>query len=331
MKTFYIKPLKHIVFLGAAPNIIDISDTIQRLNLDYSFITSPSQLHLYPKGMNPEVFDKIDDSFIEFIKSSYNIKETLFVSLAARWIFNKKIYHSLMDKQLVNFHGTRLPLDSGGGGFSWRIMRGDRIDNQLVHLIDDGVDTGDIIYSKTSVIPENCITPKEIENYHRDQFILFFYDFCNKVKQGNNFTVESQPRYLSSYMPRLSTLNNGYIDWSNSSDQLIRFINAFDDHYPGSITFINNKLVHLKSVQRHGGEISGHPYMRGLVIRNESDWIVVRTSDEFCFIIERVLNEEDKNIVSSIKVGDRFHTPNNLIEKSITHRARFGPNTKELY
>ena len=42
---------------------------------------------------------------------------------------------------LINFHGTRLPLDAGGGGFSWKIMREDRIDNQLVHLIDEGIDT----------------------------------------------------------------------------------------------------------------------------------------------------------------------------------------------
>jgi len=236
-----------------------------------------------------------------------------------------------MNNQLVNFHGTRLPLDSGGGGFSWRIMRGDRIDNQLVHLIDSGVDTGDIIYTKTSIFPKHCITPRGIEEYHRAQFTKFFHEFCMKVKDGHSFKLMPQQSYLGSYMPRLSTLNNGYIDWSLNSDQLIRFIDAFDDHYPGALTLLNGTLVHLKNVQRHGGEITGHPFMRGLVIRNEKDWIVIRTSDEFCLIVENVHTSDGVNIVSKVRVGDRLFTPPEMLNSSLGYRAKFGPKTREIY
>ena len=331
MTSFSIRRLRHVVFLGAAPNIKEIVGALVDLDIEYSLITSPSQASSFPEDLSVHVFKKLDDSFISFVKSSYCIEETLFVSLAARWIFKSEIFANLMKNQLVNFHGTRLPIDSGGGGFSWRIMRSDRIDNQLVHLIDSGVDSGDIIYTKTSVFPKHCITPREIEEFHRAQFVRFFHEFCKKVKDGHSFKLRPQQSYLASYMPRLSTLNNGYIDWSNNSDQLIRFIDAFDDFYPGALTLLNGALVHLKNVQRHGGEIAGHPFMRGLVIRNEKDWIVVRTSDEFCLVIENVNNSEGTNIVSKVKVGDRFYTPPEMLSSSLGYRARFGPNTRETY
>lgn len=331
MRSFQIEHLTSVVILGATPNISEIVDILDSLNLHHGLITSPAQENLFHSKHKPTIFKKLDQNFVSHIVNNYNIDETLFVSIAARWIFKEFIFRDLLKNRLVNFHGTRLPLDSGGGGFSWRIMRADRIDNQLVHLIDKGVDTGNIIFSKSSVFPKQCITPIEIEKYHRKKFLKFFKEFCTLLIEGYCFTLKPQQMYLSSYYPRLSTLNNGYIDWSLNSDQLIRFINAFDDPYPGALTFLNGDIVHIKNVQRHGGEVSGHPFMRGLVIRNDGEWIIVRTSDEFSLIIEKVIDSSGRNIVSQIKVGDRLFTSQNIIDGAIRFRARFGPNSKNKF
>ena len=56
-------------------------------------------------------------------------ENTLFVSLGARFIFKKDLIKNFFKHNLVNFHSSRLPLDRAGGGFSWRIMREDRIEN----------------------------------------------------------------------------------------------------------------------------------------------------------------------------------------------------------
>ena len=82
----------------------------------------------------------------------------------------------------MNFHGTRLPLDAGGGDFFWKIMREDRIDNQLVHLIDEGIDTGPIIENHLSLFPKQCQIPKDFENYRLKKFIEFYLEFLKKVK-----------------------------------------------------------------------------------------------------------------------------------------------------
>ena len=41
-----------------------------------------------------------------------------------------------------------MPLDAGGGGFSWRILRSDRIASFFVHLVDTGIDTGDVLFAR---------------------------------------------------------------------------------------------------------------------------------------------------------------------------------------
>ena len=76
-----------------------------------------------------------------------------------------------------------------------------------------------------------------------------------------------------------------------------------------------NKRV-FKRYSNHGGEISNHPYMSGLIVRKEKDWIVVSTLDENFLIIKSVLNEKGKNIISKTKVGNRFITSSGDILKS---------------
>ena len=92
---------------------------------------------------------------------------------------------------------------------SWRILRNDRIDNQLVHLVDKGIDTGPIISSKNSLFPPNCVIPQDMEEYSTKLFISFFEAFINEMKQGKKFLLKNQLNYLGRYNSRLNTNING--------------------------------------------------------------------------------------------------------------------------
>lgn len=82
-----------------------------------------------PSKINCKIFDKLNNNFAKFISSNVKAENTLFVSLGARFIFKKDLIKNFFKHNLVNFHSSRLPLDRAGGGFSWRIMREDRIEN----------------------------------------------------------------------------------------------------------------------------------------------------------------------------------------------------------
>ena len=318
---FYIQKLEAIVFIGFSEVISNLIEINQKLRLKTDIISSSDQSKkLKVKHI---VFDKTDKMFINYIKNNFNINNTLFISLGSRIIFNKQII-KLLNNNLINFHGTRLPYDSGGGGFSWAILREDRLDNQLVHLVDDGIDTGPVIDNKLSIFPSYCKIPMDFENYHLERFIDFYKNFIRSIISGEVFELKPQPKYIGRYNPRLSTKDNAYINWSYKPHDLINFINAFDNPYPGAMTFLNRGNLgelKIKSAHLHGGDSSHHPYMTGIVSRHDKDWIVVSTVGKYSLLIEQIINIDGENIINRIIPGDRFYTPLKYIDESLNSRV----------
>ena len=323
-KNFYqLKNLKNVVFLGYSEIFEELVNINNKLKIKSEIITSKSFKKKLNKKFHFKIFDKIDDNFLKYIEQKYNITNTLFLSFGARWIFSKKIIDRLNGK-LLNFHGSRLPLDAGGGSFSWRIMKNDRINNLLVHLVSENIDEGDIIFHKKNLFKRNDKLPSELKKKYLFDLELFYEEFLSKLKKKHKFEMLSQPDYLSTYYPRLDSKKDSWIDWTLPPFELERFINAFDDPFLGAKTKINNKVVNIKSVQLHGGETIPHKYMTGLIIRNDKKWLVVCSSGNSYLIIEKVLNEKKKNIINEIKPGDRFYTPLKNLIYSKSKRTKYG-------
>ena len=134
---FYVENLKSIVFIGYSKLLPELIKFNNNNKISSKIITSTDQST--DITVEFKIFNKIDEAFYKYLKKEFNIKSTLFISLGSRLIFDSKAV-DFFSGNLINFHGTRLPYDSGGGGSSWKIMRNDRIDNQLVHIIDEGID-----------------------------------------------------------------------------------------------------------------------------------------------------------------------------------------------
>ena len=316
---FYVEKLNHVVFLGQSDILSEYIKLNKSLKLKTTVITSSDQSKLINKKIGYKIFDSLDDKFKKFINKNLKIKNTIFISLGARYIFKKETIKNFFLNNLINAHGSRLPLDAGGGGSSWKIMREDKIDNQLFHLTDEGIDTGPIIYSQSSLYPKECRIPIDYENYRLKKHIGFYFEFIKKIKKEELFELKFQPNYLGRYNPRLNTEKDGLINWEMESYDLFNFINAFDDPYKGASTYLNNGnfgKLYIKKVHLHGGDSSNHPYMSGIVSRHDDNWIVVSTKSKHMLLIEKILNKNGKNIIKDIKVGDRFYTPYQELEKS---------------
>ena len=310
---FFIDSLKTVVFLGHSEKLLELLKINKKLKLKTIIVTSEHQAKLIDKKkIDFVVYNNLTKDFKKFILKNTSVEKTAFMSLGARYIFKKDTIDNFFKNNLVNFHGTRLPLDAGGGGFSWKIMREDRIDNQLVHVVDEGLDSGPIIDNKLSLFPKTCQIPIDFENYRNEKFLEFYSQFIKKLVQRHKFKLIPQTKYIGRYNPRLNTETQGWIDWNIDSYELINFINAFDEPYKGASTYLNNGnlgKLYLKKAQLHGGDSSNHPFMSGIVSRHDGDWIVVSTKSKHMLLIEKVLNSEGKNVLNKIKAGDKFFTP----------------------
>ena len=103
--------------------------------------------------------------------------------MGSRWIFSGKSINKFFKNNLINFHPTRLPQNSGATPFSWQILRGDRISIRLIHLIDEKVDNGPIIFYEKSILPNSCQIPKDFYEYYNSQLKNFYEKFITLIKK----------------------------------------------------------------------------------------------------------------------------------------------------
>tara|TARA_A100001015_G_scaffold320199_1_gene445734 strand:+ start:6813 stop:7820 length:1008 start_codon:yes stop_codon:yes gene_type:complete len=329
LNKFYIDNLTDIVFIGFSEVFENLIKINNELEINTSIISSTNQSKAI--DFEHKVFDKIDKQFYNYVDKNFNISNTLFISVGSRIIFNSESI-KFFQGNLINSHAARLPYDAGGGAFSWRIMREDRIDNQLFHKITEDIDDGPIIISNTSIIPSNCKKPKDFEEYSLNKFQSFYKNFITRLKKGEKYSLKEQTKYLGNYNPRLSTNDHGYIDWNINSYDLFNFINSFDDPYPGAMTFLDRGkfgVLRIKSVHLHGGEPSNHPFMSGIVKRHDKDWLVVASSGKHSILVEEVIDENGENIIDQIRQGDRFYTPNNYLDHAKKTKVKFTSKGKK--
>jgi methionyl-tRNA formyltransferase len=247
------------------------------------------------------------------------------ISFGARWIFKRQHLDGLFHGRLLNAHCSRLPIDRGGGGLSWRIMRGDRIGNLILHRVDEGIDTGAILASEDYVIPAAFRTPAAIQADMEARIP----DFVARAIESGAAMAEAplgQHMTLASYYPRLNTAAHGWIDWTWSPEEIERFILAFDAPHPGARTTWRGQTVILRQAQAHFGEAPHHPFQAGLVFRNNGRWLMVALRGAGALIVEDARDEAGESLLAEIKEGDRLCTPSEMLDAAAGQRVFYGPS-----
>lgn len=271
-------------------------------------------------GIEPLVCDEVGDGRAFLGDTTEGV---LGLSFGAAWIFRKPLIDRF-DGRLLNVHGTRLPLDRGGGGFSWQILRDNRLGGCLIHQVDEGVDTGPIVKHREFVYPPSCRIPRDYHEVCLRQMRGLMADFFQDVRTEAPFTLLEQPAHAGTYWPRLSTEHQGYLDWSWSLRAIERFIYAFDEPYRGASTFLRGKRVFLKDCLINTSDGTFHPFQRGLIYRISGDGVCVAT-DDGRLVVRTVQDDEGANITARLRVGDRFHTPIAILEQARAFRAVYTP------
>jgi methionyl-tRNA formyltransferase len=330
----FLGPLRGLVLLGGGLLLREMCAWAHNRNFMVKVITSPRHAKelvenerldnfLEKNKVETIITEKIDtDEVKRFLRSA---NEHLFLSLGAAWIFSEDVVEKLFSNTLLDLHGARLPKHRGGGGPSWKILMGDRLDNCLIHLIDGGVDTGGIIDYAEFIYPPSARKPVDYEAVALRKNFEFLTAFIEKHSyEPRKIFPIPQPEYLSSYWPRLNTDSNGWINWSWSGPDLERFICAFDDPYPGAQTFLGTRKVRLKSAILSVSEERFHPFQSGLVYRSNAEWCCIAVC-EGTIIVEEVVDDEGHNLVGKLRVGDRFSTPHKKLEDALG-RPVYTPN-----
>lgn len=326
-------PIAGVVLIGGGQLLKEICLWTKLKNLPIKVITSPRHANelqegtklsdfLFQQKIKHLIVEQISDvSVIPFLADTKNY---FYLSLSAAWIFKTELIVQLFNDRLFNLHGTGLPQNRGGGGFSWQIMMGCKFGFCVLHRVDGGVDTGDIIAIDEFIYPAIARIPHDYEKISLKKNFNFIVNFIETHLKGSIMSHSiRQSEWLSTYWPRLNTELNGFVDWNMDSSQIEKFICAFDYPYKGASTFINDKKVFLRKVSLSSQEGSFHPFQFGLIFRKSNNWICVAVKGSV-LIVEDVRDENNNNIFNEIKIGDRFFTPQTFLEKA-TKRPIYTP------
>ena len=164
----------HLLLLGGGSLLCETALMLKEKDLSFAIVTSErhsaenvtaggklQSLNAFAKANAFEFMLSEKIGRDEKVKAAIT-PTTAGLSFGAAWIF-EKAFIDLFDSYLLNLHGARLPQDRGGGGFSWRILRGDRMGVSLAHQIDPGVDTGNIVAYERYLFPDHSRTPADFQ------------------------------------------------------------------------------------------------------------------------------------------------------------------------
>ena len=316
-----------IVLLGSGGLLIEMATLCKQNGAPVSILTAPRHADENYGDKGTKYLDALRELDIPFLVSEKinagevknfigSMDDGLAISFGAAWVFSRDVIENLFQNKLFNVHGARLPRDRGAATFSWHLMRGNRMNACLIHRVSPGLDTGPVVAFEEYIYPAKCRIPADIADDFIKRNRVFVSDFILARLAGEKIeTLFDQPEHLSTYFPRLSTPINGWIDWSWPGLEIEKFVCAFDDPYGGTSTRLAGKVVRIKKAQFQQEDGSFHVFQAGIVYRKGESWVLVACLGGQ-LIIEEVLDEKEINIVRQIKLGERFSSSVEDLEKA---------------
>jgi len=330
--------INKIILFGGSPLLVATARWLKSTKLAVSIYTSPRHASeiLDESGTTLKIaLDELDVSYIiteDINKEPALLNEitpySLGLGIGEAWSFSSEIIDRFHG-QLLDFMGIPLPRYRGGAHYTWMILRNDKQGACNLQVINDktiqGIfDSGEIVKTSTYTFPENARLPIDYFNAAVEHEVNFIREFLQEVSQQKEFYLKTINESQSLYLPRLNTLQQGWIDWSWTGEEIERFICAFDEPYIGASTYLGSKRVHLKGALLDKSEPPFHPFQSGLITRITAHEGVAIATRSGHLLVKHIIGHHKENILSSLRVGEKLYTPVDTLENSFKYRAQYG-------
>jgi methionyl-tRNA formyltransferase len=299
--------LKHIIqFGGNVCAILTFTDELAAKTsgaVSFENVAQKNQIPLY------KVETTNSKSSIELLKSLN--PDTLFVVGWTR-LLSKEVLQ-IPKNGCIGLHASLLPRYRGRAPVNWAILNGDNKTGNTMMVLDEGVDTGDIIAQEHITISasDTCETLYEkvsMAGVKMLKHILPNLGHLLKYRQ-------KQENGQATVMPK-RTPEDGRVDWDRSGLELYNWVRALTKPYPGAFSYLGeNKVFIWETRLAHHYSNSYRKTLNvptGTII-NFDDGIVVKAGNNELSSLNR-LSTENGEILSwqefvklqKMKIMERF-------------------------
>lgn len=192
----------------------------------------------------------------------------------------KREVFSLPPRGTINIHASLLPAYRGAAPVQWSILRGERTTGVTTFLIDEGMDTGDLLLQRAITIgPDE--TAAELEARLAIAGAELIGETLGRLAAGK-LAARPQPSEGISLAPRLSRAH-GRIDWTLPARRIHDLVRGMNP-WPGAWTMLG--CERMKVYRSALTDIECGPIRPGQIGLRETDRLFVGTGDRLIELLE---------------------------------------------
>lgn len=227
-------------------------------------------------GLNPLQPEKAKGE--AFQKALRELQPDLFVVVAYGQILPKPVLN-IPKYGAVNVHASLLPKYRGAAPIAWAILKGEKVTGVTTMVMDEGMDTGDILLQdEAPIAPEE--TCETLHNRLASLGAQLLSETLEKMRGGNIRPIP-QDHSKASYAPPLKK-EDGHINWKKEAEELDRQVRAFNP-WPGAFTKLDGRLLRIYKGAVRERVLTGKA---GTVVWVGSDFIEVEAGRDAYLIKE---------------------------------------------
>ncbi len=191
--------------------------------------------------------DKLHDPAFHAELASLNAD--LFLVVAFR-ILPRAVF-AIPPRGTINLHAALLPKYRGAAPIQWAIINGETETGATTFLIDDKIDTGEILLQRRIAIGEN-----ETAGELHDRLAVIGADLLlETVGQLGAGQLQSQPQLGEASLAPKITKEMAQIDWHKPARDLRNFVRGMNPT-PGAFSYWQKKLMRIFACERRETEAS---------------------------------------------------------------------------
>ena len=231
-------------------------------------VASPVKLLAIEHGIQVMQPEKASDKqFCHLVKS---MEPDLIIVIAFGQILKRNLL-SIPKLGVINIHASLLPQYRGAAPIQWAIINNEKKTGLTVMLMDEGLDTGPILFQE-----EIPILKYETAGQLHDRLALKAGDFI--IKSLNQMTQKSiketpQDHSKASYAPKIGK-SICLIDWKQPATKISAIIRALDPK-PGAYTQLQGKEIKMFSPRLMDEDRLD--VVSGRVVKDEKGGLLVET------------------------------------------------------
>jgi methionyl-tRNA formyltransferase len=274
-----------------------------------------------PKGSGENVSDYYDlhdfckENKIKIISTTnVNSKDTISKLTAKQpdYLFTlgwsqifKQDFISCFSHFIIGTHPTELPYGRGRAPIPWTILEGIKSSAVSFFKIDKGIDTGNIIFQRSFVVPKN-VYAQELYNIVAKELGVGFLELYNLLLLNDKIAFKEQSEEKRTIRGK-RTNTDGLIQFSDSVNYTQKLIRAVSKPYPGAYCYYKDKKIVFWSVEFDFENINLGTL--GQIHEKSKKGLLVQFIDGNLWLNDPTIIDEEKSEslgLSFFKLGDRL-------------------------